>query len=64
MEQVELLRPHEGEETNITIQEYQELTSELTFAEFEEKVLNNPRHILVHVPAADGTAHPEWKKTQ
>lgn len=64
LQQVEILRPYEGEKTNITIQEFQESTLELTSEDFEEKVLNNQRHILVHIPSADGTAHPEWKKSQ
>lgn len=64
VEQVEILKHYEGEETQIEIYEFQDLVSELSPDNFKEKVLANPKHILIHVPAADGTPHVEWKKAQ
>jgi hypothetical protein len=26
--------------------------------------MKNPQHILIHVPAADGSPHSEWRKSQ
>ena len=32
--------------------------------DLQEKIYDNPRHILVHIPGKDGKAHNEWKKAK
>jgi hypothetical protein len=41
-----------------------ESVSDLTEENFEEKIMKNPQHILIHVAAADGSPHAEWRKIQ
>jgi hypothetical protein len=38
--------------------------AELTADQLQEKIFQKQRHILVHVGAADGKPHPEWKRCQ
>lgn len=41
-----------------------ESAGELTEENFEEKIMKNPQHILIHVPGVDGNPHSEWRKSQ
>ena len=63
-EQIETLAQYEGEQAKIHIQEFQDITFQLEEEDLQEKVYQNPQHIMIHLPAKDGRTHPEWKKAQ
>lgn len=46
------------------IEELKAATEELNTDNLQEKIYENARHILVHVPGKDGKPHPEWQKSQ